>query len=107
MGWETRRNGRTYYYQKARDGRSVRSQYIKHPALAALLAGEATERRLEREAQQAARRALADELAPVVEASTQLDTLLAETMALAGACLTLAGYHQHHRGAWRRRRHDR
>jgi hypothetical protein len=88
MGWESRR-GRGRYYTRSRkvDGQVVR-EYVEARA----------ERLAERERLQAEETRLAAVAAPLHELSQLLDGLTAAT-------LIAAGYHQHHRGAWRKRRH--
>ena len=97
MGWEHQR-----YYTRSRKVASKveREYYGKGPEarLAAALDNQRRERkRLEREAMQANR----DEWN---EACDLLDELIAVTDLLIAAVLLAEGYHQHDRGAWRRRR---
>jgi hypothetical protein len=102
MGWETRR-GQGRYYTRSRkvNGRIVR-EYVGTGIVAELAAEEDAEERGLRLAEQerlehdVARWASA--AAPLTEMSQLLDGLTA-------AALITAGYHQHHRGAWRKRRH--
>jgi hypothetical protein len=102
MGWETRR-GRGRYYTRSRkvNGRIIRD-YVGTGLVADLAAQQDAEERAQRLAererlqQEAARWASA--CAPLMQLSQLLDGLTA-------APLIAAGYHQHHRGAWRKRRH--
>ena len=103
MGWETRERGGRYYTRSRKvNGRVVR-EYVgtgRVAELAAMLdAAERRERAKEREALRlaAARDAPAD--AALAELGRVLD-------GLAAAFLIEAGYRRHHRGEWRRRRHD-
>ena len=102
MGWETRR-GRGRYYTRSHkvNGRVVR-EYVGTGLVAELAAQRDAEERAQRLAErerlqhEAARWAAA--VAPLKQLSQLLDAMTAAT-------LIAAGYHQHHRGAWRKRRH--
>jgi hypothetical protein len=102
MGWETRR-GRGRFYTRSRkvNGRIFR-KYVGTGLVAELAAQQDAEERAQRLAErerlqrEAARWAAI--AAPLTELSQLLDGLIA-------AALIAAGYHQHHRGAWRKRRH--
>jgi hypothetical protein len=102
MGWETRR-GQGRYYTRSRkvNGRIIR-EYVGTGLVAELVAqqdAEARARRLaERERLQQEEARWASTAAPLTELSRLLDGLTAAT-------LIAAGYHQHHRGAWRKTRH--
>jgi glucokinase len=103
MAWETRgTGGRTYYYRKrkAADGRVV-SEYAGSGLLAMLEASRMAEDRRERAATAATERAERNRM-HTDEAA--LDGFCAFIDALARAALLDAGYHQHHRGEWRKRR---
>jgi hypothetical protein len=102
MGWETRR-GRGHYYTRSRkvNGRIIR-EYVGTGLVAELAAQQDAEERAEKLAE---RDRLQHEVArwaattaPLTELSRLLDGLTAAT-------LIAVGYHQHHRGAWRKRRH--
>jgi hypothetical protein len=99
MGWETRK-GRGAYYTRSRRvrGRVVR-QYLGRGALAEVAAAANVLRR----AQAAARRA---EQAHWDVATALLRQLCMATDLLTRATWTVAGYHRHDRGVWRRKRHD-
>jgi hypothetical protein len=98
------RNGRPYLYRSVRRGGRVTSEYVACGAAALLLAqGD----RLIHD-----KRTIALPEDPEVrqqrdELERALDTLAADARALAHAALTEAGYHQHKRGEWRRRRGKR
>lgn len=100
MSWETRGSGR-YYYTAERVGGRVVKRYVppQFAALAATLDAQAREERADAAAELRAER---DRLAALDAALAPLDEL-ANDMA-AGAMLA-AGYHRHHRGPWRKRRH--
>ena len=102
MGWETRR-GRGRYYTRSRKvhGRIIR-EYVGTGPVAELAAQQDAEKRVKR---LAARERLhhgaaqwTGAAAPLMQLSQLLDGLTAAT-------LIAAGYHQHHRGTWRKRRH--
>src|SRR4051794_34960339 len=100
MAWETRRNGRTYYYRKRWvNGRCV-SEYQGTGRLAeigaelqAIRNARAVDWRDQAEAERAA-------LPPDDPALADLETLLA---GLTRAVLLVNGYHTH-KGTWRKRR---
>jgi hypothetical protein len=103
MGWETRRNGKRYYYEKTREGSRVVSRYIGCGRLAPLVADlnqlRNERRQQERWEAQRARNEFA-ELAATPEAIT---LLLEQAQSAAAAALVAAGYHQHKR-QWRKKR---
>ena len=101
MGWEARERGGRYYTRSRREGGRVVREYIgagPRGELAALADEE------ERAARQAARSAWEAQRAQVAEAEAMLLALCEGTDALVAAVLAAAGYHQHHRGEWRKRR---
>ena len=97
MGWE---RGRYYTRSRKVNGRVVR-EYVGVGRVAELAAQLDAIERQQREAERAARRAERTKL-------DALDTLLDElndlAELLARAALEAAGFHQHKRGEWRRRR---
>jgi hypothetical protein len=102
MAWE-RRPGRTAYYTRAErlPGGGFRRTYLgSGPAAEAAAASDQASRQA-RAAQRlrvaAEKQQLADLAVPLVELNG-----LAEL--LARAALLVAGYHQHSRGAWRRKK---
>lgn len=101
MGWETRRNGRTYYYNKKRIEGKVVSRYVGTGPIADLIdkTTELTRLRFEadRQKRQAFRAELEEEAQPVEAFFQQVETLLRQT-------LEAAGYHRPQRGAWRKKR---
>jgi hypothetical protein len=96
-----RRNGRTYIYRSVRRGGKVTSEYGGSGECARLIgqmeAIERDEREYQRWTEQEERRDL-DEL------EDALDKMVQQAQALARETLTAAGYHQHDRGKWRKRR---
>ena len=101
MGWETRQRGGRYYTRSRREGGRIVREYIgtgRVAELAALL----DER--EREEREAARAEDREWRAQIEAADYLIDTLCRGADVLARATLLAAGYHQHDRGAWRKRR---
>src|SRR5690348_6706633 len=102
MAWETRRGKDRYYTRSQRvNGRVVRHYVGTGPTgeLAATTDALArVERKIEAEAERAAQRRHEELTAP-------LDELCRLTDLLFKASLVDAGYHQHNRGVWRRRKH--
>jgi hypothetical protein len=102
MGWETRR-GQGRYYTRSRkvNGRIIR-EYLGTGLVPELAAQQDAEERAwrlaERERLQHEAARWAATSLPLIQLSQLLDGLTA-------AALITAGYHQHHRGAWRKRRH--
>jgi hypothetical protein len=99
--WERRERGGAYYTRSRReDGRVIR-EYVGGGALGAHAARKDALERQRREKQMARWRELQGELdageVPVNELSGFLDVLVRAT-------LLAAGYHQHKRGEWRKRR---
>jgi hypothetical protein len=102
MGWETRR-GQGRYYTRSRkvNGRIVR-EYVGTGLVAELAARQDAETRAEKLAE---RERLEHEAARWAVATTPLRELSQLLDGLTAAALITAGYHQYHRGAWRKRRH--
>ncbi len=102
MAWEKRRNGR-FYYRSYRDPATgqVRKQYIgTGPA-----AEEAARQDIAQRAEKSARCCDKEDAARRFEAGhSMLLALSADLDAIARAVLAEAGYYQHHRGEWRRKR---
>src|SRR5262245_30187039 len=96
MGWE-----RGYYYRVRKvQGRVVR-QYLGTGPVAALAAKMDASERREREAKRAALRAARAELDALDGPVNELDEL---ADLVARTALLAAGFHQHKRGEWRKRR---
>jgi hypothetical protein len=96
MSWEVRDGGRRYTRSRRVAGRVVR-QYLGTGPRAAEAAAADDARRRQRQADRDAGRAL-DEAAAELDALADL---------FARAALLAAGYHQHDRGPWRKRRAPR
>jgi hypothetical protein len=101
MGWE-RRGGSSRYYSRSlrRDGRVVR-QYVGAGEAGEAAASVDQERRAARDAE---REAMRSTLGRFAEADRQVAFICEAAETAARAWLLLGGYHQHDRGAWRRRR---
>jgi hypothetical protein len=99
-----RRNGRTYIYRSVRRKGRVASEYggsgIDAFLIGRMEAIDRDERDCNRWLESEDRRKL-DDIAKA------LDQLTAQARALARDALTAAGYHQHNRGKWRKRRVSR
>ena len=95
------RDGRPYLYRSVRRAGRVTSEYVASGIDARLIAAlediERDERRCELEEIRAERRK-ADDL------ERALDEMAERARVLASDALTAAGYHQHDRGEWRRKR---
>jgi hypothetical protein len=102
MSWETRR-GRGRYYTRSRkvNGRIIR-EYIGTGLVAELAAQQDAEERAQRLAEG---KRLQEEAYRWTSATAPLMRLSHLLDGLTSASLITAGYHQHHRGAWRKRRH--
>jgi hypothetical protein len=100
MAWETRKGRGGYYTRSKRVGGRVVREYVGTgpvaEAVAALDACERSERLAEREAW-IRRREEMETTSKAVERFT------ADVHAVTRATLEAAGYHQHHRGEWRKR----
>jgi hypothetical protein len=97
------RGDRRYYYRSKRLGNRVVRQYVGTGPLADLAAALDRFARVQRQAETEARRT--DQECQVA-ALQPLQVFCEATDLLARASLLAAGYHQHDRGEWRRRRHD-
>jgi hypothetical protein len=101
MAWE--RQGRYYYRTRKVGGRVVR-EYVGTGRVAELVAEMDAIEREEREAERAARRAERAELEALDAPLNQLNDL---ADLLARAALVAAGFRQHKRGEWRKKRGNR
>ena len=105
MAYESR-NGRSYYYKKERQGKKVVSVYCgKDGSSIAELWEDITALGVHRRQQEAAERA-ADRasFAELARTPPALVELLAEAKRQTAEALEAAGYHQHKRGEWRKKR---
>lgn len=101
MGWETRERGGRYYTRSRKvEGRVVR-EYVGTGLVAELVAGRDAAERWERVKSGATVRAERERLAPPDAALAAFEEA---AEAMARIALVAHGYHQHHRGAWRKRR---
>jgi hypothetical protein len=104
MGWETRRGRGRYFTRSRREGGRVIREYVGKGALgesadaADKFRRAATKRELERTRAEAARWENADVLLQQIALAMRL---------LVTAVLVDAGFHQHKRGEWRRKRDTR
>jgi hypothetical protein len=105
MAWERRLRGTAYYTRSRKVGGLVVRQYIGAGPTGELAAQLDALERERRETERAAWRA---EKAELEALDAPLDELNDWADLLARAVLTAAGFRQHHRGEWRRRRaqHD-
>ena len=100
MGWE-QRGGRHYYYRSRKIGGQVVKEYIGAGSTADLIAAHdeaARERRAE------VRRRIREDARRLADQAAQDEAFSRAVDALAAAALMAAGYRQHARGAWRKRR---
>jgi len=105
MAYEWRK-GRLYYYRKERIGGKVVSTYYgpANGELARLWASLAAIDRERRERERMERTIARNEFAELVSTLPELVELLAEAKRAMAEALEAAGYHQHKRGEWRKRR---
>jgi hypothetical protein len=96
MGWQIQ-GGRRYYYRVRRLGRRVVREFCGPGPEGELAAALDRQKRVQREARQAERRAWEAACGPLAE-------LAAVANLLTNAVLLSAGYHRHHQGEWRRKR---
>jgi len=96
MSWE-RRKGSSYYYRGIREGGRVRKIYFGGGPEAAAAARVDAERRAQEQAERT-------EWAEVEQLDAQIDQMCRAVQRLMTAVLYGAGFHQHARGAWRKRR---
>lgn len=99
MGWD---RGRYYYQSERVNGRPVR-RYVGTGKVAQLAAQLDELGRLDQERNRTEARAVRAKVEALDETLSQFDDL---ADLLARAALLAAGYHQHKRGEWRKRRHD-
>jgi len=101
MGWESRARGGRYYTRSRKVAGRVVREYVGTSPVAELMAEmdavERTRRTAEREALRAEREQIVS-VEALVGAACDAADLMVRT------ALVLAGYHQHKRGEWRKRR---
>jgi hypothetical protein len=102
MGWEDR-NGKSYYYQKRREGTRVRSVYVGAGLVGqfASVADESTRGELDEQ-----RRELRREIEEQDAIDARIDAVCDLTEKLVMAALIASGFHQHKR-QWRRKRNEK
>jgi hypothetical protein len=101
MAWAVR-GKRRYYYRSIRVGGRMTTRYLGSGLAADAEASAVEHRHAERAARAQAAQA---EQQRYTAAAAPLDGLCRLTDLLLKAALLGEGYHQHDRGAWRRRRH--
>jgi hypothetical protein len=101
MGWEAR-GRRLYYFRYRKVNGRVTRQYLGAGAAAEVAAAADALRRADRRAESEARRA---EQARWAEAAAPLKELSWAADLLARAALLAAGFHQHSRSSWRKKRY--
>jgi hypothetical protein len=95
------RNGKAYLYRSVRRGGRVTSEYVAGGESAVLIAALETIDRDKRDYERWHER---EERRKIADLERSLDELAADARGLARAALETAGYHQHARGQWRKRR---
>lgn len=100
MSWEVRGTSRYYTRSRRVNGR-IQREYLGTGAEAHLAAALDAARRRQREACWAAVREERSRWAPLTSAA---DGMIGGIELLVQGVLLVAGYHQHERGPWRRRR---
>ncbi len=101
MGWESRARGGRYYTRSRKVAGRVVREYVGTGPIAELMAEMDAMERTRRTAGREAMRA-EQERSASIEAS--VDALCETADLMAWTALVLAGYHQHKRGEWRKRR---
>jgi hypothetical protein len=101
MAWERRSNGRHYFYRGERKDGRVRKVYFGAGPAASLAADRFVGERAARAELAAAHSA---ERVRIGAAERAVEALAAGTDSALSAALMAAGFHQHDRCAWRRRR---
>jgi len=101
MGWERRQRGGLYYTRSKKMNGRVLREYVGGGIGGQLAALIDEERRAERQANATALRA---EQAQIEEAERTLESLTELSKRVTRGVLQVAGYRQHNRGEWRRRR---
>ncbi|MEW4569726.1 hypothetical protein AB1L88_17820 [Tautonia sp. JC769] len=95
------RNGRPYLYRSVRRNGRVTSEFVASGESALLIARMDA---IDRDDRDYERWRIREERRKAAERDARLDDLVKQSEALAREALEQAGYHQHHRGEWRRRR---
>jgi hypothetical protein len=96
---------RGYYYRVRRENGRVVREYVGSGVVAEMAARlDMLEREKGREKRRLDAEALRNEKATLDALDANLEALIESTDLLAHAALVAAGYHQHKRGEWRKRR---
>jgi hypothetical protein len=101
MGWDKQSNGKLYYYRARWDGTKVVKEYVGTGAVGEQAALADAEARLERNA---AKQTWQRMWAAMDTAQQPLNEVCNAAHQLARMALILAGFYQHNRREWRRRR---
>jgi hypothetical protein len=105
MGWEKRGSAGRYYYRSQRVNGRVVKKYVGNGETAEIVAGIDALRRAEREIECEIERAEhEEEQARLAEIEQIVDDLDQAVSSAFRAALVGAGYHQHARGQWRKKR---
>src|SRR5262245_45134306 len=96
MGWE-----RGYYYRARKENGRVVREYVGSGYVAELSAQMDAALRADREAERAAWK---EKKAELERLDAEVESLVEVTDLVARAALLAAGFHQHKRGEWRKRR---
>ncbi len=99
--WERRERGGLYYTRSRKVNGKVVREYIGGGLLGELAAQMDADTRQRREEESAA---LREDKQRTAELEEPIDELCESTDLLVKAALLAAGYHQHNRGEWRKRR---
>lgn len=102
MAWERRRNG-SYYFRKIRTDGGVRSVYVGGGVIGNLAMSLDELRRGQVNEQRQRERGEREHLHALDRQAAESERDVRRHVAVA---LTAAGYHQHHRGEWRRKRRE-
>ncbi len=101
MGWETRQRGGRYYTRSYRQGGQVKRRYVGAGIWGKLAAMADEERHLEALEE---RERIQAEIDRWKALDAQFSQAHEAIMATVKQSLVDAGFHQHHRGDWRRKR---
>ena len=102
--WESRERGGLYYTRSRKVNGRVLREYVGGGPAGELAAQTDALKRRQREEEAAAWRAERERMEAL---EAPVDELCEATKLLAQAALLAAGYHQHNRGEWRKRRESK
>jgi hypothetical protein len=103
MAWENRKDRGRYYTRSRRVGGRVVREYFGSGTAGEQAAAEDRQRRLEHDQRRLAWKILEDELEATDDALETIDAICRFYMR---AVLESAGFRQHDRGEWRKKRND-